>query len=970
MDLSGTWSLRTYPDPRACPTDPDTAVAAAVDTVPVPSHWVLSTDGHGAPIYTNVAYPFPIDPPHVPDDNPTADHVRVFDLPRSWPQGRTLLRFDGVESCYRIWLNGNEIGVGTGSRLVQEFDVTAALTPGRNTLLVRVHQWSAGSYLEDQDQWWLPGIFRDVTLLSRPEGCLNDLWLQCDYDAVRRTGTVTAQIDADESAWPITVDIPALRLHHVWASPQDVAPITMLVRPWSAEDPMLYDAHVTAQGEKVTVRVGFRTVAIVDGMFTVNGAPIRFRGVNRHEISPTWGRVDDPEQTRRELVAMKRHHINAIRTSHYPPHPRVLELCDELGMWVVDECDLETHGFHECGWEGNPSDEPAWQDVLLDRMIRTVERDKNHPCVVMWSLGNEAGMGRNLAQMAQWTRERDPGRPIHYERDFSCEYVDVYGRMYPTLRETEQVGRGAWPLVYGRAEEAARIFSRPCVLTEYAHAMGTGPGGLADYEALFDRYPRLHGGFVWEWRDHGLLTHRDGRAFYGYGGDFGEQLHDGNFVIDGLCHSDGRPSPALTDYAHVISPVRLTPRRGEDGSVDVLVENRFDLSTTAAVEFPWRVEHDGVVVADGRLDVPLLSARRRVVVPVDLASLPAGKPRVATLTVTATTTADTPWARAGHLLGHGQVVLAENPQPRPAPTRWQPRRQGRTLVWRTPGHELCWDASTGRLTGMDGLALDGPEVCLWRAPTDNDRLAGEQPGLPGDPTGAHPQTPSLPTPADLWAQEQLALVSSRLVDIRVGEDTMHVSSVVAAPSRRHRLQVTTTYQWCADQLVCRVEALPDPGWKGSWARAGMRWRLPPHARWVEWLGLGPYERYPDSGNDALVGRYVMDLATFNPPMARPQECGSRAEVRTATITWDERALTVVTTAINGVHPSLSVHEHPAAEIAQAGHPVDLPESRATWMYVDAAQHPLGSRSCGPGPAPESVLTPQPFTVDIALRVRL
>ncbi|MCU1421663.1 MAG: beta-galactosidase, partial [Microbacteriaceae bacterium] len=402
----------------------------AWDLLPVPSHWVLHGDGrYGAPQYTNVQLPFPQDPPFAPDENPTGDHRRTFELPAEWlardAYEAVVLRFEGVESRYRVWVNGVEIGVGTGSRLAQEFDVTQALRAGANTIAVRVHQRSASTYVEDQDQWWLPGIYRDVTLQARPVGGIEDVWVRAGFDD--GASTISAELRAADAAFPVRLRVPELGVDVEWASPQDVAPIAIAeVEPWTAERPRLYDATVSSATETISLRLGFRTVSIVGDRFLVNGRRVVLHGMNRHETNPDLGRGFDEAFVRRDLELMKRHNVNAIRTAHYPPHPRVLDLADEYGFWVMLECDIETHAFHHGGsqfhggtdeWLGNPSEDPAWRETYLDRIERTVERDKNHPSIVMWSLGNESGTGANLAAMADWVHSRDPERPVHYEGD-------------------------------------------------------------------------------------------------------------------------------------------------------------------------------------------------------------------------------------------------------------------------------------------------------------------------------------------------------------------------------------------------------------------------------------------------------------------------------------------------------------------------------------------------------------------------
>ena len=523
-----------------------------------------------------------------------------------------------------------------------EFEISEAVRPGEeNVLAVRVHQWSAGSYLEDQDMWWMSGIFRGVSVLARPAGGLEDVFVHADYDHVRGAGTLRVDTDA-----PARVLVPELGLD-VGARETVAVPGA---EPWSAEVPRLYDAEVVSAGERVQLRIGFRTVVVEDGLLKVNGRRVLLRGVNRHEFDPDRGRVMSEELMRRDVELMKAHNINAVRTSHYPPDPRFLDVCDELGLYVIDECDYESHGFFPLGWRGNPSDDPAWEAALVDRMRRTVERDKNHPSIIMWSLGNESGSGRNLAAMAAWARARDPSRPLHYEHDWSCRDVDVYSRMYATHAEVDDIGRGEEaPL--DDPELDARRRGLPFILCEYAHAMGNGPGGLSEYQELFERHPRCQGGFVWEWIDHGLRQRTpDGGERYAYGGDFGEPLHDGNFVADGLLFPDRTPSPGLLEFKKVIEPVRI-----EGGDGGLRVANLHDFRDLAHLRFAWTLEEEGALVADGELDVGAVPAGEAA--ELSLPDLPATRGET-WLTVRAVLAADEPWAPAGHEVAWGQVEIA------------------------------------------------------------------------------------------------------------------------------------------------------------------------------------------------------------------------------------------------------------------------------------------------------------------------
>ena len=599
LSLNGTWKFRYRESLRELTAGFEATGFddSGFDDIEVPSCWQLAgvpgPTRYGAPAYTNVTYPFPVDPPRVPDRNPTGEYRRRFTLPPGWDRGgSTLVRFDGVDSCFAVFVNGTAVGHSTGSRLMREFDITRHVRPENNVIAVRVHQWSAGSYLEDQDMWWLSGIFRGVTLINEPAGLVRDFFVHADYDADRGAGTL--RVDTDR---PATLSVPELGITGAAAG----AEYPVAAEPWSDEHPRLYDAVLTSPGGEIGFRVGFRRIEVRDGQIRLNGHAIQFRGVNRHEWHPVTGRSLDEATMRADVVLMKQHNINAVRTSHYPPDPRFLDLCDEYGLLVIDECDLETHGFALAGWRANPSDDPRWLPACLDRIERTVERDKNHPSVIMWSLGNEAGTGRNLEQMAGWIRARDPGRLIHYEGEPDAFYTDVYSKMYADYGELDAIGRRTEPVTANPEHDEHRR-RLPMMLCEYGHAMGNGPGGLADYAELFDRHPRLHGGFIWEWIDHGIaqLTPA-GEPYFGYGGDFGERVHDGNFVIDGLVFPDRTPSPGLLEAKAVFAPVGIAI---DPAARSISVRNRQHAAGLHAYRFGWTVEDGGVPVAAGDLEVP------------------------------------------------------------------------------------------------------------------------------------------------------------------------------------------------------------------------------------------------------------------------------------------------------------------------------------------------------------------------------
>ncbi|HEY1573028.1 MAG TPA: glycoside hydrolase family 2 TIM barrel-domain containing protein [Pseudonocardiaceae bacterium] len=927
LSLDGAWRFRhheTAADASADFADPDLEDGEWA-TLPVPAHWQLH--GYGSPAYTNVYYPFPIDPPHVPDENPTGEYRRTFDLPADWPAGGAVLRFEGVDSCYRVWCNGTEVGGATGSRLPAEFAVGPLLRPGRNVVAVRVHQWSAGSYLEDQDMWWLSGIFRRVSLRARPAGGLPDLFVHADYDHVTGTGTLRV----DTGGVPAVLSVPELGLVDVPAAgPHEIAG----VQPWSAELPRMYTAVVTTAGEEATQRFGFRTVAVVDGQLTVNGRPLLLRGVNRHEWHPEHGRALETETMFRDVLLMKRHNINAVRTSHYPPDTAFLEVCDEYGLWVVDECDLETHGFLMVGWQGNPSDDPAWRDALLDRMARMVERDKNHPSVIMWSLGNESGTGANLAAMADWTHERDPSRPVHYEGDGNCTYTDVYSRMYHPHEDVAAIGRHAEPPTDDPAADAHRR-SLPFVLCEYAHAMGNGPGGLSEYQELFERYPRCQGGFVWEWIDHGIRrTTEDGTVHYAYGGDFGEPLHDGHFVTDGLVFPDRTPSPGLLELATVIAPVRIEP---DPKAGTVRVTNGYDFLDTAGLAFEWSVDREGSPVATGTLAVPVLAPGESADVPLPEAVAVGGATET-WLTVRAVLARAVLWANAGHEIARGQAPVTQ-------PTVREVRPSARTSAGgRRLGPGEFDDH--GRLTALAGIEVTGPALDLWRAPTDNDEGyygAGE-------------------TVAQEWRRVGLHRLRHRLVSRDDGGSALTVTTRVGPAATD--VAFTAVYRWTSDgdRLRLDLDVRQDGGWLSVLPRVGVRLAVPAGMDRVTWFGAGPGESYPDSRRAALVGRYSLSVDEWQTPYVFPQENGNRSGVRWATFTGAGRELRIE----GDPTVNLTARRWTSEDLAAAKHTHELVAGDRIWLNVDAAQQGLGSASCGPGVLPEYRLAPTPMTLRLGL----
>ncbi|TPQ23818.1 glycoside hydrolase family 2 TIM barrel-domain containing protein [Streptomyces sporangiiformans] len=913
LSLNGSWRFRLSATADA---EDDSFAEDGYDAgdwaeVSVPGHWVLQGDGaFGSPIYTNHLYPFPVDPPRVPTENPTGDHLRVFDLPDDWPaltEGGSVLRFDGVESCARVWLNGTDIGEFKGSRLPHEFAVGHLLKPTGNVLAVRVHQWSAGSYLEDQDQWWLPGIFRDVTLLHRPAGSALDFFVHASYDHVGGLGTLRVESDVDGR-----VTVPSLDI--------DVATgesATVPVEPWTAETPRLYDGVLVTEGERVPLRIGFRTVALEDGLIKVNGRAILFKGVNRHEWHPERGRALDLETMREDVLLMKRHNINAVRTSHYPPHPAFLDLCDEYGLWVIDECDLETHGFTEQAWRDNPVDDDRWTPALLDRAARMVERDKNHPSIVLWSLGNEAGTGRGLTAMAEWIHGRDSSRLVHYEGDWGCRDTDMYSRMYADHAEVERIGQG----LDGGPHQRRGL---PFIQCEYGHAMGNGPGGIADYQRLFEAYDRLQGGFIWEWIDHGIKHPELG---YAYGGDFGEELHDGNFVCDGLVFPDRKPSPGLAEYKKVIEPVRI---EGDGGDGTVRVTNRYDFADLSALAFEWAYDVDGETVEAGALSVPALAPGESA--EVKLPEPPAhGRGGETQWTVRALLAGDTAWGKKDHEVAWAQLPITERSSLPSVPASEGPSASERQIRL----GPASFDVRTGALLTIGGIDVTGLRLDVWRAPTDNDEGASWQ---TGERYG------------ELWRKYGMHRMQHRLDGVELGDDALTVRTRVAPAAWEVGLR--TVYRWTSDgsRLKLTVSVAPEGDWTLPLPRLGIRFGLPRADR-VKWFGGGPGEAYPDTRSASKLGLWHSSVDELQTPYVRPQENGARADTRMAELGG---------LRIEG-EPEFwfTARRWTTEQLDAAGHLTDLEPGDTVWVNLDHGQQGIGSQSCGPGPLPQYELRASP-----------
>ncbi len=742
--LNGTWRFHLDPNPASAvqgfekPSFDD----SAWDDIPVPANWQLQGDiasgnyRYDKPMYTNVQYPFPIDRlPGVPlDDNPTGHYRRTFTVPAEWAGRRPstgsghrlFLTFDGVDSAFYVWLNGQMLGFSKDSRLPAEFDITEFVQPGENLLALRVFRWSDGSYVEDQDFWRLSGIFRDVTIWSTPTLHIRDFAVVTELDSDYRDATLRLRghirnYRADAAACRLEVQLLSPTGEALFAQPltvevsvdanrESVARLSAPVKnpaKWSAEHPTLYTLLLSlhdADGALLEVescRVGFRAVEIRDGLLLINGKRVLIKGVNRHEHDPETGHTVSEASMIEDIRLMKQHNINAVRTAHYPNHPRWYELCDEYGLYLMDEANIESHGV----WDRLTKDS-TWADAFLDRVSRMVERDKNHPSVIAWSLGNESGYGPNHAACSDWVRANDPTRPVHYHPAEDAPTIDILGPMYPSVQKIIDMAQ-----VPGE--------TRPVIMCEYAHAMGNSNGNLVEYWQAVDDYPRLQGGFIWDWVDQGIRRiSEEGIEWWAYGGDFGDTPNDNNFCCNGLIQADRTPHPGLIEYKKVLEPVRVTPIDLAAGRF--AVENRYYFSDLSHLAVGWEVEVEGVRMASGVAEI--VNGELRIV---------NGKwsgSDEAFLNLHFVLKEETPWAAAGHEVAWAQFALPVSGEKAVTPVT--PRgalslatSNARSVV-EGEGFVLGFDHNSGRVdewkVGGRNLLSAGPRLNFWRAPTDND----------------------------------------------------------------------------------------------------------------------------------------------------------------------------------------------------------------------------------------------------------
>lgn len=954
LDLDGRWRFQLLHGPDDAPGD-------AWGEAEVPGCWTVQ-DTWDVPIYTNVQMPFPHRPPEVPAENPTGVYERSFEIPAAWAGRRIVLHVGAAESVLIVELDGVEIGLSKDSHLAAEFDLTDRLRAGEHALRLTVVKWSDATFIEDQDQWWHGGITRSVYLYATGPAYLADVQVDAGLDADGVTGTLEIEVqvgwrpgfrepgfrveailegmDGELGAtvaaeppppggpgdWAVpgpprrgVLDLVSLNAAGALGAPDDIArweqasPVVRPARvgvvrltarlpgvtPWSAEVPALsrLDVLLRAPGgavvERIELRVGFRRVEVTDRELLVNGRAVLIRGVNRHDFDPRTGRVVSPGNLLADVVLMKRFGVNAVRTSHYPNDPAFLDLCDELGLYVIDEADIESHAYID-----DLCHDPRYRSAWVDRVARMVTRDRHHPSIIAWSLGNESGHGANHDAAAAWVRAFDPSRPLHYEGAIRFDWAsdqrvsDITCPMYPPIAA-----------IVAHAESGRQ--RHPLIMCEYSHAMGNSNGTLAEYWDAIETTHGLQGGFIWEWRDHGLEQRLpDGTVRHAYGGDFGDVPNDGSFVLDGVTFPDRTPKPGLWEFRHLAAPVRVVSGAEEASRGVVTLENRGGFRDTSWLRATWEIAHDGIAGASGELPLPAIppGGRARVVIPGFF--LPAFGEGDRFLTIRFTLAEDTAWAPAGFEVGWAQVQVG---------------------VGRIDDTATAWTGDVplddeGRL--VHPALAEAPSLTLWRAPTDNDRIGGM---------------------ADRWAAWGLADLRRTLVSIDRGADAV---SVVSTWTTGTGIEVPHVARMARDATgrVRVEETVEIPEVLADLPRVGTVLALVPGHETLEWFGRGPHESYPDRRRGARVGRWASTVADQAVPYIRPQESGGRADVR-----WLElRREDGFGVRIAFDRPrQVSVLHHSAADLDAALHDTDLRPRREAIVTLDAVHRGVGTASCGP-----------------------
>ena len=926
--LSGQWRFGYYESFLDLPEDLF-APSAAPDCIPVPSVW--QCQGYDRHQYTNVRYPIPLDPPFVPVENPCGLYSRCF----SWagaPGEIATLHFEGVDSCLYVWVNRQFVGYSQVSHSTSAFDITSFVRPGENELTVLVLKWCDGTYFEDQDKFRQSGIFRDVYLLRRGENRIEDYFVHTALPKGDAPAAITVDLqkvgDAPVAWQLLNAEGTELRSGETKGSQLSIN--VENARLWSSEDPYLYTLLLHCGEEWIAEKVGIREICVDHGVVKLNGVAIKFRGVNRHDSDPFVGSAVTMENMLKDLRVMREHNVNAIRTSHYPNAPEFLKLCDEYGFYVIGESDMECHGIICCGKPTHLesynafADDPTYEEVFVDRVQRNVHRDKNRPCVVMWSMGNEAGYGVNFAAALAWTKQFDPSRLTHYERasfppegqPINDKDLDTYSRMYPSIAEIDRY-----------FEE--KTLDKPYILCEYCHAMGNGPGDLEDYFQCFHRHEGHCGGFIWEWCDHAIYMGRtvDGRKKFFYGGDFGEILHDANFCMDGLVYPDRRPHTGLREYKNVLRPARVVKADLEKGVFTLW--NTLDFTSLKdAVRVCYSVRQNGKEIYAAEIPASQLDIAPHACGEVKL-PLPEGLKGPFAVHFSEYTLHASALVPAGHPVGEDEAGREEYEAPAlPACSgEISVQENARQIILQGPSFRYVYNKTVAAFDelvhGGQALLVQPMRWNIWRAPTDNDRNIAVK-----------------------WNQAHYPYAFARgyASAVSCGEQgvTIETDFSIAAPFLPPVVRGKVCWLIRANgeiSLACEAERrAQDP----FLPRFGLRLFLPQQMNQLAYFGYGPFESYIDKHRASFRHLYTSTVAGQHEDYLKPQENGSHWDCTYACVGDGHTALQVT-----GEGFSFNVSPFTQEELTEKKHNFELEKSGTTVLCVDGYQSGIGSNSCGP-----------------------
>ena len=996
LSLNGEWNFLYLKAPEYSPENfyEEDFEDREWKKIPVPSCWQIY--GYGQKHYTDVWYLFPINPPFVPSDNPSGIYRRSFHLEKKEEGKQYLLRFDGVSSAFDVWVNGKHLGYSKVSRLGSSFDATAILREGENRICVRVYQWSDGSYLECQDMWWFSGIFREVNLISLPEKGMKDVTVYADYRYESGSGKLQLKVDlgiersslqeddtldeesgSQEDSSSITVllkdqaDTPLFRERVRFAKGEagrlsvNFVKELETVHPWSAEDPYLYELEIALERDgaivdAVTMPVGFRSIEVKGENFLVNGKAILLNGVNMHDFSPTGGLTVEKGDVEQDLLRMKRCNINAIRCSHYPKASWFYSLCDQYGFYVIDEADLETHGFEWIERYEWLNDLKSWEGAFCDRAVRMVKEHRNHPSIIMWSLGNESSVGQNFVKMAEAIRALDRSRLIHYESDAKADIADVYSTMYTRLDGMVRIAEGN------------DAHGKPHILCEYGHSMGNGPGNLREYQALFEKYPRLQGGFIWEWYDHGLKEiGKEGETVYCYGGDYGDEPNNGNFCIDGLLRPDKVMSSGLLNYKQVIAPLVLEMLNAAEGEFALRSKRYFRDSSDTVLEYRiWSGERTLLTGSLPELVVNAQSSTRfRISEIPELLKQQENKSfekDAIYIDFRILYREESVFAKKGEELSAQQFVLKEEGYGG-AERDYERENLGENKLFLAPAEktepvksvetseiaetsEICVEENntalsfsnenfaiqfnkvSGKLEKLSYSGEDyitsGPVLNMLRANIDNDMYKVKD-----------------------WKEKYfIHKQQEQLEGIRYREEAFGYSVLVnthfSALSMAFGFKGEYSYKIYRDGTV-ELE-LSMKGFRySSFApefipRIGVELSVLGKLSEISWYGLGPEENYPDVQEHTRIGIYKKQIEEMHENYVMPQENGHREGTQWITLGNSEGSLQIVSTNPIG----FDAHHYTIEALEEAKHLGEIRKSEDIILHLDAKHSGVGSNSCG------------------------